>query len=382
MMSGTSLDAIDVVLVSIDDSSIELIANHTHAIPEKLRASILSICTGQPTTLLELGEIDHVLGKQYAAAANDILKRNHLAAEQISAIGNHGQTVFHHPQGDSPFTIQLGDAHIIAALTGIDTVADFRRMDMALGGQGAPLTPAFHEFVFASKPRRSNRVVLNIGGIANITLLPVNGEVIGFDTGPGNLLMDAWCEHHTGNKYDKNADWASQGQIHTALLTQLLSDPFLHKLPPKSTGREHYNKSWLQTQLNQFANAQPSNTENLKPVDVQRTLCEFTACSIAEQIEVFREGHNPELLICGGGVNNPLLFDRIQTHLPHWQVSSTTERGVPADWVEAMAFAWLARQRVHNLPSNLPSVTGAKAQASLGVLISAKTNTSKTNESR
>lgn len=356
LMSGTSLDAIDAVVVSIDTNGISLLASCEHAIPNDLRQQVLKLCTGQKTTLPEIGLIDHRLGKLYAATVNNLLKQAQLQPKQITAIGNHGQTVFHQPDGDSPFTVQLGDANLIAAITGIDTIADFRRIDMALGGQGAPLVPAFHQFVF--EQRDSTTVVLNIGGIANISVLPVAGEVIGFDTGPGNLLMDGWCERHTGEQYDHNAQWAKQGQTDTTLLNQLLSDPYLAKSFPKSTGREHYNVEWLEQQL----------TTPLLAQDVQRTLCEFTAQSITQQIHEFKEGPSCELLVCGGGARNPLLMERLQQVAPDWKILPTSDRGIPGDYLEAMAFAWLARQRVHNQPSNLPSVTGASCKASLGVL--------------
>ena len=360
LMSGTSLDAIDVVIVSIEPTTISLIAYNEYPIPDKLRQQVLSICTGQHTTLPEVGRIDHELGKLYAAAVNDILDQAQLASSRITAIGNHGQTVFHLPQSESPFTMQLGDANLIAAFTGIDTVADFRRMDMALGGQGAPLAPAFHQFLFERLD--STTIVLNIGGVANVSVLPGKAEaqrnVIGFDTGPGNLLMDSWCEKHTTKTYDKDAEWAKQGEPNTLLLNQLMSDPYLAKPPPKSTGRERYNLQWLQKQLPQTICAQ----------DVQRTLCEFTANSIAQQIHQYTDGPDNEVLVCGGGANNPLLMQRLQHYLPEWKVLPTSDKGVPGDYLEAMAFAWFARQRVHNQPSSLPSVTGAKRKASLGVL--------------
>lgn len=375
-MSGTSLDGMDVVLVSISSNRIELIARYEHNIPQDLRQRVLAICTGQTTTLPEIGAIDHELGKLYADAVLQILKQANLAAQDIKAIGNHGQTVYHQPESQSAFTMQLGDPNIIAALTGIDTVADFRRLDMALGGQGAPLTPAFHQYAFKpsnpSKQRQSTLVVLNIGGIANITVLPTEKDVIGFDTGPGNLLMDAWCEKHTGNAFDNNAEWANQGVLDEHLLAQLLGDEFLTRQPPKSTGREHYNLDWLQIQLLAAFKSKPHPEKHISPVNVQRTLCEFTARSVALHIEKIQIGSSPELLICGGGVHNPLLFQRIQHLLPKWDVKPTDEQGIPANCMEAMAFAWLARQRIHNKPSNLPSVTGAKARVSLGTLVSAK----------
>lgn len=360
LMSGTSLDAIDTVVVSINENDISLVASFEQAFPTELRQKVLDICNGQKTTLPDIGLIDHQLGKLYATAANALLKQASLNPNQITAIGNHGQTVFHQPDSDAPFTMQLGDANLIAALTGIDTIADFRRIDMALGGQGAPLVPAFHQFLFDR--RESTTVILNIGGVSNISVIPVSGDITGFDTGPGNLLMDDWCERHTGQTYDRNALWAKQGTTNSILLHQLLSDIFLSQNPPKSTGREHYNLAWLDEQV-----AQSSLQQSISTQDVQRTLSEFTAQSIAHQVIKYKQGNNCELLVCGGGANNPLLMELIQQHLSNWLVLPTIDRGIQGEYMEAMAFAWLARQRIHNQPSNLPSVTGAKQQASLGV---------------
>ncbi len=369
LMSGTSLDAVDAVVASINHNNIDLVAKHEQPFPENLRKHILSMCNNQGTTLSAIGSLDHELGKLYAHTVNKLLKQSELTPAQITAIGNHGQTVFHQPTGESPFTIQLGDSHIIAALTGINTVADFRRLDMALGGQGAPLTPAFHQFVFANNQSQnlpdSTIAVVNIGGISNVTLMHANDPVTGFDTGPGNLLMDAWCEKHTGKRFDKDAQWARTGKLNNALLNQLMADPFIKQQAPKSTGREHYHVYWLETQIQ---NLTSSNT--ISPHDVQRTLCEFTACAITHHLEPVHKRTIQELLICGGGAKNPLLVERLSALLPNWQVKPTTDRGIPVDCMEAMAFAWLARQRIHNLPSNLPTVTGARKSASLGVLVS------------
>ena len=356
LMSGTSLDAIDAVVVSIDKSNISLVSDYQHPFPDDLRKQVLAICTGQNTTLPEIGLIDHKLGKLFSNAIIELLEHSDLLPAQIKAVGSHGQTVFHQPGGEFPFTMQLGDANLIAALTGIDVVADFRRIDIALGGQGAPLVPAFHQYLFDQ--RDSTTVVLNIGGIANISVIPANGSATGFDTGPGNLLMDIWCEKHTGQKYDQNAQWAMQGQLKESLLNQLLSDSYLAMSPPKSTGREHYNIEWLDQQI----------TNPIAPEDVQRTLCEFTARSIAQQVQLFKHGHNCELLVCGGGANNPLLMQLLQFYLKDWAILPTADRGIPGDYMEAMAFAWLAHQRVHKLPGNLPDVTGAKYKTSLGAL--------------
>jgi len=367
LMSGTSLDAVDAVVVSIDANSTHLLVSYEHPIPGELRQQILNICTGQPTTIAEIGHIDHQLGKLYANTVKSLLNHAQLQPEQITAIGNHGQTVFHQPTGESPFTIQLGDANLIAALTGIDTIADFRRIDMALGGCGAPLAPAFHRHLFCA--RDSTTVVLNIGGIANISVIPAIGQtgdqVLGFDTGPGNILMDAWCERHTGRRYDKNGNWARQGQINPSLLEHLMSDPYLKIQPPKSTGREHYNLEWLDKQLERhIPNLQ---SKPLWVQNVQRTLCEFSAQSIAQQVQNFKQGQDCELLVCGGGANNTLLMQQLQLRLQDWFILRTSDRSIPAEYIEAMAFAWLARQRVHNQASNLPTVTGARCKASLGV---------------
>ncbi len=357
-MSGTSLDAIDAVVVSIN-STCALQASHTVAIPSDLRQQILKISSNHPITITDIGTIDHTLAKLYTTAVIELLEQAQIPASSITAIGNHGQSVCHQPTGASPFTVQLGDANLIAALTGIDTIADFRRMDMALGGQGAPLASAFHQYLF--QPRDSTTVVLNIGGIANVTVIDTQGKVTGFDTGPGNLLMDTWCERHIGKPYDHNAAWAEQGEVNHALLGQFISDDYLSKPPPKSTGREHYNARWLESQI----------TGTLLPQDVQRTLCEFTALCVAKQLHNYQHGSCCEVLVCGGGANNPLLMLRLQHHLSKWRVIPTSKRGIPVDYMEAMAFAWLARQRMHNLPSNLPSVTGATKRASLGILYSA-----------
>ena len=357
IMSGTSLDGIDTALVEIDNDQIRLVDSHDHAIPESLKLRLLNVSLGQSTTLPEIGQLDHQLGKLYADAVLALLAKSGYEAKQITAIGNHGQTVFHQPNGETPFTIQLGDANIIAALTQVDTVADFRRKDIALGGQGAPLVPAFHQAIFNSK--NSSVVVLNIGGIANISVLRPEQPVIGYDTGPGNMLMDAWCFKHQGRAYDKNAELALKGSVDAELLSHLLREPYLGLSAPKSTGRELFNLPWLE----QFLNLHSTST-----ADVQRTLCEYTALTIANEVEKFCVGESPELLICGGGAQNPLLMQRLVELLPNWQVMPTDARGVDSNNMEAMAFAWLAYRRIHNLPSNLPEVTGAAKLASLGVM--------------
>ncbi|PTP04909.1 anhydro-N-acetylmuramic acid kinase [Vibrio splendidus] len=358
VMSGTSMDGVDTALVSIEDTGITLLAHDEFPMPDDIKARLLEVCIGQKTDLIAIGELDHQLGHLFADAVLQLLDKSGTPASSVTAIGNHGQTVFHQPTGDSPFTMQLGDANIIAAKTQIQTVADFRRKDMALGGQGAPLVPAFHHTIF--HPKDSSVVVLNIGGISNISVLRPNHPTLGYDTGPGNMLMDAWVDKHIGEKFDRNAQFALKGQLNQALLEQLLSESYLSQLPPKSTGRELFNLPWLEQQLTEF--------KYLAAEDVQRTLCEYTALTIANEVGTYRLGNQPALYVCGGGTRNPLLMKRLAELLPSWEVDSTTSKGVDADYMEAMAFAWLAQRHVHQLPSNLPEVTGASRAASLGVL--------------
>ncbi|MCF7488369.1 anhydro-N-acetylmuramic acid kinase [Vibrio sp. A2-1] len=358
VMSGTSMDGVDTALVSIEDDSITLLAHDEFPMPEDIKARLLEVCIGQKTDLIAIGELDHQLGHLFADAVLQLLDKSGTPASSVTAIGNHGQTVFHQPTGDSPFTMQLGDANIIAAKTQIQTVADFRRKDMALGGQGAPLVPAFHHTIF--HPRDSSVVVLNIGGISNISVLRPNQPTLGYDTGPGNMLMDAWVDKHTGEKFDRDALFALKGQLSPALLEQLLNESYLSQMPPKSTGRELFNLPWLEQQLTEF--------KGLAAEDVQYTLCEYTALTIANEVETYRLGNQPALYVCGGGTRNPLLMKRLSELLLSWEVESTTSKGVDADYMEAMAFAWLAQRHIHQLPSNLPEVTGASRAASLGVL--------------
>ena len=356
VMSGTSMDGVDTALVAITPDAVRLLAHDTYPMPESLKQRLLALSGGQ-THLVELGALDHILGHLFADAVNALLDTSGYRGKQIRAIGNHGQTVYHHPCEGVPFTMQLGDGNIVATKTGIDTVADFRRKDMALGGQGAPLVPAFHQTIFAA--RDSSVVVLNIGGIANISVLRPGKPVLGYDTGPGNTLMDAWCRRHTGQGYDKDAAFASRGGVDAPLLAALMDEAYLSRAAPKSTGRELFNLPWLEKRLTGLTVA---------PQDVARTLCEYTARTIAAEVRRYRSGPAPRLRICGGGARNPLLLARLGALLPDWKVTTTDAKGVPGDAMEAMAFAWLAQRRIHNLPSNLPAVTGAARAASLGVL--------------
>lgn len=369
VMSGTSLDGVDVALVTFNDSVPQLIATHHHPMPSALKQDVMAINAGVPLSIQAVGKLDHQLGHLFAEAVLTLLAHPDcpVTPRQIRAIGNHGQTVFHQPEGDTPFTLQLGDANLIAARTGIDTIADFRRKDMAYGGQGAPLVPAFHRTLF-SHPT-STQIVLNIGGIANISVLSADGNVIGYDTGPGNGLIDHWCQHHTGSSFDCDARWAQQGQVITPLLQQMLTDPYFSKSAPKSTGREYFHLKWIEDQLRAL-------NQTYADHDVQRTLTELTVVSIADQVRRQQTGPSPQLLVCGGGAMNPLIMQQLTQQLPEWHVTTTQQVGIDGDFMEAMAFAWLAQRRVHNLTSNLPQVTGASKAVSLGVIYPADTSAS------
>lgn len=358
VMSGTSLDGVDIALVDFAKNPPKITACDFFPMPEALRADVSALVKTGETNLQQLGEIDHRLGLLYAESINTFLAKNQLRAEDIQAIGCHGQTIWHSPNSAYPFTTQIGDMNLVAEKTGITTIADFRRKDMAVGGQGAPLVPAFHQAVF-NDPNRLT-VVLNIGGISNISVLAPNQSTIGYDVGAGNTLMDIWIEQHQGKRYDKNAEWAKLGSVNQALLDTLLDEPFFAKAPPKSTGRELFNLNWLAKKLQNFTAC--------KPEDVQRTLAEFTAQSIANELIKLENTLPCLLLVCGGGVRNPLLMERLATLLPNWNVTITNEFGFDIDYVEAAAFAWLAYQRIHQLPSNMPSVTGARKAVSLGVI--------------
>lgn len=358
LISGTSSDGVDAVLMEFT-STPRLIASYFLAYPEVLRLELLEFAAsgyrGDPIN--QLGRLDHELGELFAQAALALLKDAHLPAASVHAVGSHGQTVRHHPGGAQPFTLQIGDPNIIAARCGITTVADFRRRDLALGGEGAPLVPAFHRAVFADHDE--TRAVINIGGIANLTLLPAaDGTASGFDTGPGNVLMDLWSREHLHKPHDENGEFAASGKVHTALLGDLLSDEYFHRPPPKSTGGEYFNRGWMQPKL---AHHQPS------AVDVMTTLCELTARSIADAVI----GCKPRVaraLLCGGGIHNRMLVQRLGAWLPECKLGTTADFGVPPDWVEAAAFAWLARETLAGRPGNLTAVTGASSPAVLGCI--------------
>ncbi|HDU4718060.1 TPA: anhydro-N-acetylmuramic acid kinase [Klebsiella aerogenes] len=356
VMSGTSLDGVDVVLAAINENIVAQQASLSYAIPVNLKEDILAICQGQQLTLSQLGRLDTRLGRLFSDAVLALMRQQNLQPEDIVAIGCHGQTVWHEPTGDAPHTMQIGDNNQIAAHTGVTVVGDFRRRDMALGGQGAPLVPAFHQALLAHPVER--RMVLNIGGIANLSLLVPGQPVRGYDTGPGNMLMDAWIWRQCGKPYDKDAQWASEGKVLLPLLQDMLSDPWFALPAPKSTGREYFNYGWLEKHLARYA--------NLRGQDVQATLTELTAVTISEQ--VLLSGGCERLLVCGGGARNPLLMARLAALLPGTEVTTTDDAGISGDDMEALAFAWLAWRTLAGLPGNLPSVTGASEATILGAI--------------
>jgi len=389
MMSGTSLDGMDAVLCQFGGEEntqqpMRLLATRSQDFPPRLREVLLALC--QPNGVQELvptvGEPNSELdwfgwaSKEYAEFASDVvnnlLQQSNTDVESVLAIGCHGQTVRHRPQ--LGFSLQLLDANIIAERTGISVVSDFRRRDMAVGGQGAPLVPAFHQALFATPD--STRVLLNLGGIANITVLPANessvndavvnnSPVIGYDTGPANLLLDAWTALHTDKDYDAGGAWAQSGQVVEPLLNQLIEHPFFARTYPKSTGREDFNLAWLQSELQKFDQA--SAHIRYSSADVQATLTELTAMSASMQINMFIDAQeNSSVYVCGGGALNDYLMTRLQAHLPHCTVETTASLGLNPAWVEAVAFAWLARQTLMGETGNLPAVTGASKGVVLG----------------
>lgn len=361
LMSGTSMDGVDAVLVDFSEGKPRLVAGHTQTIPPHFLRGLQRLCNPAADEINRLGRLDRNVGSLFAEAVNALLEKSGVAKEEIIAIGSHGQTVRHMPNLDMGFTLQIGDPNTIAIETGIDVIADFRRKDIALGGQGAPLVPAFHQEVFAAEGH--TRVILNIGGIANVTYLPGNSEeVVGFDTGPGNTLIDAYILQNLDLAFDEDGQWAESGKTHDALLTQMLSHPYFSLHYPKSTGRELFNQAWLEQQLAHFS--------HLDAEDIQSTLLDLTCQSIANDIN--KLASKGDLFICGGGALNGALMKRLSLLVPSYQVQTTSALGVDAKWVEGIAFAWLAMRHHHGLPANLPAVTGASRAAVLGGRYSAK----------
>lgn len=356
LMSGTSMDGIDAVLVSFPGDRVQIHATHSISYPEDIRHRLTQLSQNQGTPD-ELGELDHIVGSLFAEAATLTIDKAGITSSEVSAIGSHGQTLRHQPRGNTPFSLQIGDPNLIAERTGITTVADFRRRDMSAGGQGAPLVPAFHKTFFGSATE--DRCILNLGGIANISWLPAGRHrpVTGFDTGPANALMDAWCQYQTGRPYDKDGRWAAEGMVHQELLEDMLSDAYFMRPPPKSTGKEKFNLEWVKT----LSRRHPAVSD----VDMQRTLLELTVASVARQLPP-----SPDMTIftCGGGTRNTLLMQELKRACSPLTITSTADLGLDPQWVEPVAFGWLAKQTMEKHPGNLPEVTGASGERILGAV--------------
>lgn len=354
-MSGTSLDGVDAVLAEVSvNAPPRLLRTHYLPYPDALRTRLLALNAPQPDELHLTARAANDLARLYAESVHALL--GEIAPASVRAIGCHGQTLRHRPADG--YTLQIGNAALLAELTGIDVVADFRSRDIAAGGQGAPLVPAFHAHTLAHPD--IHRVIANIGGIANVTDLPAGDTVRGWDTGPGNMLLDGWIQRHRGERYDRDGAWAGGGEADPQLLDTLLAHPYLRQAPPKSAGREQFNLGWLDATLRQSAHELP-------PATVQATLLEFTAKSLATAILRECPG-SEEVYVCGGGAHNGVLMRHLAAHLSGMRVTTTAALGIDPDWVEALAFAWLARQTVHRTPGNLPSVTGARGPRVLGAI--------------
>lgn len=353
LMSGTSLDGVDAVILETSDQDSRILQTAFLPYPIELRDQLLALHHPAHDELHQTAIVANQLSSLYADAVKTVLADANLQSRHITALGCHGQTIRHRPE--SGYTMQIGNAALLAELTGITVISDFRSRDIAAGGQGAPLVPAFHQALFGSQDRY--RVILNIGGIANVTTLPLSGAVKGFDTGPGNLLMDRWVSQHLGKRYDAGGEWAASGRKIDDLLERLLDEPFFDLPPPKSTGRDLFNLQWLESKLK----------TGYAAADVQRTLLELSVVSISNAITKFC-GKVDELYVCGGGAHNHALLTGLRHKLPGNAIHLTDELGIAADWVEAAAFAWLARQALHQQPGNLPDVTGAKGERILGAI--------------
>lgn len=359
-MSGTSVDAIDCALVRCFDDRIELLATHEHSIPSEIKQQIAAISHSGSDEIEQMGVLDRKLGLLFADATTQLLTSAKIKPAQVRAIGSHGQTIRHRPPSASSdttasFSLQIGDPNTIAEQTGITTVADFRRRDIAAGGEGAPLAPAFHAAAFSKAG--VNRAVVNIGGIANVTLLQGAELKMGFDTGPGNTLLDHWIARHRGESYDRNGHWSASGKVNQVLLSKLLAHSYFDKTGARSTGKEMFNLTWLDNQLGAL--------DNIAPEDVQATLLELSCVSITNAIK------NSALLItevyiCGGGSHNSHMMQCLTNQLAPATVTTTSAIGIDPDWVEAVTFAWLASRTLEGLAGNSPAVTGAIGPRVLG----------------
>ena len=359
LMSGTSADAIDAALVSFKNQTINLEHYKEFSYPALIKERIVEMRSSDAElTFKKLADLDISLGQVFADAVEELLTSAKINRNKITAIGSHGQTIFHSPNSTRPFSLQLGNPNTIAYKTRITTIADFRNMDIAAGGQGAPLAPGFHAELFRQKSK--TRIVLNLGGIANITLLPSSPDqaVTGFDTGPANALMDEWILQNLGETYDRDGRWGESGNVIPDLLMTMLEDDYFHAPSPKSTGREYFNLDWL---------SKKTGDNTFSPEDIQATLQHLTVQSVARSIESI-DTNVSEVILCGGGVHNKQIVKLLSEALPGVTINSTATYGVDPGCIEAMAFAWLAKRRLDNLPGNIPSVTGARKEVLLGAI--------------
>ena len=357
LISGTSMDAVDAALLALGDDCVGTVATHSAPIPEDLKRELHALAQDPSGAAIRFWNADARLGTVFADAALDLLRVADVGAREVTAIGSHGQTVYHAPRAAPPLTVQLGDPSIVAERTGITTVADFRRRDIAAGGEGAPLAPAFHRAVFSATG--VERGILNLGGIANLSVLPADPDrpLLGFDTGPANTLLDAFVRRRFGADMDRDGALASEGEVIPSLLAALLDEPYLDREPPKSTGRELFNEAWLDARLAAHGQAAPH--------DVLRTLCELTVETAVAAVERFAP-RTQEIYVCGGGARNPLIASRLAERAAPIEVETTAELGIDPDWVEAAAFAWLAMRTLAGKAGNAPTVTGATGEAVLG----------------
>lgn len=361
LISGTSMDGIDAVLCDFSTRPPAILAACTQPFAAEPRA-LLDRLRQDPDHFpaTELAYLDTLLGDAFAAAALAVLADAAIDRKLVQAIGSHGQTVLHRPAASPPYSLQIGDPNRIAAATGILTIADFRRADLAAGGQGAPLAPLLHQALLASP--QENRVVLNLGGIANITVLPAAGGVSGFDTGPANCFLDLWYRQYHGGRHDDGGRWAASGQVDADWLEVLMADPYFRQPAPKSTGIEYFSPSWLQARLPHWAET--------RPADVQATLLAFSIRSIVEAIQALDAEQQPaRVIVCGGGVHNARLMEGLATSLPTARVGSSAEHGLDPDQVEALLFAWLARERLAQRALSTPSITGARHPVLAGAVV-------------
>lgn len=354
LMSGTSMDGIDAALVSFENQQCQLIHCVEYSLPEKLRQDLLSLCQPGTNEIDRMGSADRQLAKHFAQACQLLITESAIRTDQIQAIGSHGQTIRHRPDSNPAFTLQIGDPNTIAQLTGITTVADFRRRDIAAGGQGAPLAPVFHQALFSSA--QHNRAIINIGGMANITFLGSNGDISGFDTGPGNVLVDSWIQQCHGKSFDRDGEWAASGTVISPLMDKFLNHPYFAKTAPKSTGREEFNLHWINDCI---------GNSKLKAEDVQASLLELTAQTIMREIDKLPAPVNA-IYICGGGAYNTQLMRRLEILAHPRSLGNTSLLGIPAQWVEASAFAWLAKQTLGNMLTKASPITGASENVILG----------------